>query len=333
MRNLIVVLLALLVAFPASAILIDAVDDAASLALADSLHFMGCGAGWDEVGGTRYRVGSCSLIRNNDQDGAWVITAAHAPFHETTGATYRYLRYTFLSYYEAFLKGTISFVPGKSITASPANVFYHPMLDIALVKLDELVRDASGTIITPVEFYTGELFRDQVILMGGYGDTGLPSQGGEGINDTRIFDGYRRCARGVIDFFFGSLGLLAFFRTVPLPGIGATGDSGGFAAVEINSQVLLAGILVKVYDRGEHTQTGFEYISNDPSFFTWMNGKITENSEIPTPTKTNTISPTLTATMTDTPLPTATVTIAPTPTATPTTLEVQSTVENWGNYE
>ncbi|MCC6932190.1 MAG: hypothetical protein IT292_02915 [Deltaproteobacteria bacterium] len=291
-----IMLLVLIVSYPASAILIDAVDDAASKALANSLPFMGCAALWDVEGGPRYSGGSGTLVCNNEQNGAWVITAKHAIDDAQGLNVTNFIRYTFeKSYLDAFPKDTTGYLPDKSIAVVNGKAFFHPTQDIALAKLERLVYNESGALVMPIEFYFGSITSNQTILFGGNGQTGIPSQAGP--NGTGYRDGYKRCARGVYDFLMGSEGVMNFSRSVPLPGIACIADSGGFAGIEVDGKVQQCGILVMLYDSGENADTSFEYFGYDPGFFDWMNNLIQENSNITTPTPT----PTITATPTPTP--------------------------------
>ena len=100
------------------------------------LSFLGCGAGWDVEGGIRYSAGSCTLIRNNPHDGAWILTSKHA-------AVKNILRYCFMPrYYDGFPYGTTIFLPDKTIAA--IQVFSYEDQDIALVKLEHLVYEEVG---------------------------------------------------------------------------------------------------------------------------------------------------------------------------------------------
>ena len=281
MKNIIVVLLPFVVCAPSFGILVDAADDTSSLALADTYPFMCCAAGWDSEDGPRYRAGSGTLIRNNEIDGAWILTAGHAARRDTTGETFNILRYTFTSYFEAFPKGTTSYLPDKCTAAIHERVYYCPSQDIALLKLEYLVRDSTGCLITPIEFYSGPLVDDQVILIGGYGETGIPSQGGPQCTGYR--DGYKRCARGIfICFNAGKNKLLTeFHRTVPIPGMASCADSGGFAAIEEEQQLLMVGVIVTGSGSGETALTGCEYLGYNPEFFSWMEDIIAANGETP----------------------------------------------------
>ena len=280
----IIVLLAIAVCFPANAILIDAADDAASLALAESYPFMCCAALWDEAGGTRYRGGSGTLVCNNEQDGAWVLTAKHAIDDAQGVYATNFIRYTFEScYFNAFPKGTTGYVADMSVAVVNGKVFFHYSQDIALAKLEHLVRNATGDLITPVEFYHGELVRDQVILVGGFGETGAPSNGGP--QCTGVWDGKKRCARSIFKFISTATpgkGLMEFERTVSVPGMVSCGDSGGFAAVEEDDKVLTTGVIITGSGSGETALTGFAYLSYDPEFFSWVSNIIDENGETPT---------------------------------------------------
>ncbi|MCC6931896.1 MAG: hypothetical protein IT292_01390 [Deltaproteobacteria bacterium] len=290
-----VVALFLVISFSASAILVDVANDEASKQLANSLGFLGRGAGWDVEGGTRYLAGSATLVCNNVQNGAWILTAGHVATRGTTGLTFNILRFTFEpSYFDAFPRGTTSYLAGKCITAIHDKVFYHAIQDVALIKLEHLVYDSTGELVTPISFYYGSL-SNKIILFGGAGETGIPSQADP--NGTGDFDGYKRCARGVYDFLMGSEGVMNFSRSVPIPGIGINGDSGGFAAIEVDGEVKQCGVLVMLYGSGESADTSFEYLGYEPGFFDWMNNLIQENSNITTPTPT----PTITATPTPTP--------------------------------
>ena len=277
MRLLIIALL-IVVPNPCSAILVDATDDQASLALAASYPFMGCGAGWDIEGGTRYRAGSCNLIRNNSTEGAWIVTAKHAIHRDSTGEAIRFLRYCFeLSYFDGFPKDTTSFIEEKTVLAVHDKVYYHATQDVALVKLHHLIYDTTGNLVVPVKFYTGTLSQNQAVLIGGFGETGIPSQGGS--QGTGYRDGFGRCARGVFRFFFESEATIDFRRTVPVPGMASAGDSGGLAAIEKDGNVLIAGVIATVSGSGEGALTSFEYFNYDPDFNTWINTIISENAE------------------------------------------------------
>ena len=281
MRKLIIVaILSLVVSFPACGILVDAVDDTASKALGASHPFMGSGAWWKVEGGTRYKGGSCTLVRNNSQDGAWVLTAGHAVL--TDGEVHNIMRYTFRTcHFDGFTRGTSSYVASRTVAAIHDKVFLHPSQDIALVKLESLVRDAAGELVTPIEMYSGDLSLTygQPILFGGAGDTGTPDQGGS--EGTSYRDGFERCARGVFVTFNAARneGLLEFKRSVPIPGMGSNGDSGGFAAVEFDGNVMLVGVLVTVSGSGEAATTGFEFLGYDDGFSVWLEDIIIENRE------------------------------------------------------
>ncbi|MCC6933277.1 MAG: hypothetical protein IT292_08490 [Deltaproteobacteria bacterium] len=321
MMKIILVVLVVMMSIPASAILVDAENDAESLAMGASLGFMGTGAAWMEEGGLRYGAGSCNLICNNPQDGAWIMTAAHAIRWPQTGETFHYIRYTFDPYFDAYPRGTTVYDPIKSIAAANGKVFYHPTQDIALVKLEHLVYDSTGELITPIEFYHGQLQDNQVILFGGSGQTGIPSQASE--SGTGYDDGYDRCVRGVFYFFSAAVpsrAVMKFTRSVPLPGIAAPGDSGGFTAIEENGKVLMVGIIVRGTGSGESLLTGFEYLGYNSGFFDWMNTIIQSNGDNSTPTPTNTATATATQT--------ATITASPTPSST----EQESAVTEWGLY-
>lgn len=262
---------------PACAILVDAVDDAESKATAAMYPFMGYASGWDEEGGTRYSAGSCFIVRNNESDGAWVLTAGHTVDHLATHETYAILRYCFEScYFDAFPKDTNGYTD-KAIVAFHDKVFYHEQLDVALVKLEHLVYDTTGELVAPVEFYSGTLSLNQVILFGGSGDTGIPSQAS--LEGTGYRDGYRRCARGIFRFISSTYGVMKFDRSVDIPGIASMGDSGGFAAIEASGNILVCGILVGGTSSGESMKTRFECLAYDANFSAWMENIISENGE------------------------------------------------------
>ena len=270
------VLVLMLVVLPSNAVLVDAENDEASKALAESYPFMGCGAAWREIGGTRYSAGSCTLIKNNAREGAWLLTAGHAAYDDLLCKTYTVLRYTFEScYYSAFPKGTSMFLEDKSIAAENQKVFYHPTQDVALIKLEHLVYNATGDLITPAEFYQDQLMDNQIILFGGSGQTGIPSQASE--SGTGYRDGYKRCARGRFIFFLGSEGTMEFDRSVLLPGIASLVDSGGFTAVETENTVRMVGIILNGSGSGENMLVGFEYIGT--GFRDWMDRIISANAE------------------------------------------------------
>ena len=275
-----VALLVLVVSFAASAVLVDAVDEKESKALANSLPYLGCGASWQEQPGTRYSAGSCTLVCNNEIDGAWILTAGHTVLW-SDGLVRHFIRYNFQpSYYDGFPKGTTSYLPDKTIAALHDKIYIHSTQDIALVKLENVVKDATGNLITPIEFYTGRLVENQAVLFGGYGDTGIPSQANE--EGTGYRDGFKRCARGLFYFFSAaapSRAVMKFSRTVPLPGIIGAGDSGGFATIEDKGQLFMAGVLVTASGSGESMLTGFEFLDYYPDFFDWINETIFDNRE------------------------------------------------------
>ena len=275
MKRFFVLMLVAMCAFPAQGILVDAVNDSASKALAETLPCMGCAAGWDNESGTRYSAGSCILIRNNPTDGAWVLTARHAVYRTQTGGTFNFLRYTFQpSYYDGFPKGSTGYSTTCTVAALRDKVFYHSSQDIALVKLEHLVYNTSGTLVAPMELNTTvSLVLDQAVLFGGSGETGIPSQGGVG--GTSYRDGYRRCVRGRYRFMVGTVGTMDFIRTLSLPGIGCNADSGGFAAIEYNGTPLLCGVLVTVSGSGEGTLTSFEHLGQ--ALVTWVTATISQN--------------------------------------------------------
>ena len=278
MKYLVAVLLLLVASFPANAILVDAANDAGSLALARTFPFMCCAALWDEEGGARYSGGSGTLVRNNPQDGAWILTAKHAIDDAEGANASNYIRYTFeTSFLDAFPKGSSGYLPDKSIAVVSGKVFFHATQDIALAKLERLVRDDSGDLISPAELNSDKLAANQVVLFGGSGQIGLPSQSSP--NGTGCRDGYKRCGRGIFDFLMGSEAILNFSRTVALPAIACIGDSGGFAAIERNEKIFMVGVLVTVYGSGEDADTAFETFSYDPSFVSWVNDTIEANSE------------------------------------------------------
>ncbi|MCC6932092.1 MAG: hypothetical protein IT292_02410 [Deltaproteobacteria bacterium] len=279
-----VILVAMLaVAFPASAILVDAVDEQQSLAMGASYLWMGCAAAWDYEGSNRHRTGSCSLISNNQTDGAWIITAGHAVTDMGGVEFWKIIRYNFQGgYFDAFPRETHSYLPEKCVTAIHDKIFRHPSRDIALVKLEHLVYSASGDLITPPEFYREAINSEQTILFGGAGQSGIPAQGGVG--GTGYRDGYDRCCRGVFDYmspFRPGTAWMDFSRTVPLPGIGCSGDSGGMVCIESGDKVLLAGVLVLVSGSGERTSTAFEFFNYEPTLFEWIEGLIDDNAEHP----------------------------------------------------
>ena len=283
MKNIIVVLFLLVVSFPSSAILVDAVDDAESKRIANTFHYMCCAAGWDQEGGIRYTAGSGTLVCNNAHNGAWVLTAGHTVYRQSTGDTFNYLRYTFQpNYFNAFPKDTTSYLPDKCINAIHDKVFYNTEQDVALVKLESLVRDATGSLVSPIEMYDGEISDNQVIIFGGSGQTGIPSQASESGTGKR--DGFKRCARGLFYFFYPpnpGEGVMRFSRSTSIPGIIGLGDSGGFCAVESEGKILMIGVNIIVSGSGESALSSFEYLGFYNSFDTWMNDIIISNGEAP----------------------------------------------------
>ena len=181
-----------------------------------------------------------------------------------------------------FLPEVFLFYVQTSTTATLAaireKVFFHPTQDIALVKLAGLVYDTSGSLVAPMEVSTTiTLTVNQTILLGGSGETGIPSQGGAG--GTGYRDGFERCARGVFIHFSALPGqaLMEFNRSVSLPGMASTGDSGGFTAIESGGRPTMCGIIITVSGSGETALTGFEYLGHTGTFSTWMNDIIAVN--------------------------------------------------------
>ena len=279
MKRFFMLMMVAICAFPAQAILVDAVNDSASKALAETLPCMGCGAGWDVEGGTRFGAGSCVLIRNNPTDGAWVLTARHTVMDSGGSVVREFHRYTFQpSYYDGFPKGSTGYSTTCTIAARRDKIFCYASQDLALVKLDQLVYNSSGMLVTPMEVSTTvTLAADQTILFGGSGDTGIPSQGGAG--GTGYRDGFRRCARGVFIQFSAIPGkaLMEFNRSVSLPGMASSGDSGGFVAIESSGRPTMCGIIITVSGSGETALTGFEYLGYTGTFATWMENTIANN--------------------------------------------------------
>lgn len=112
------------VSVPTPKILVESEDDQASRDLAASFEFLGFGASYNAEGGGPFRAGSCTLVRNNAQDGAWILTSHHATTvnADTESETRAVLKYGFaVNCYEGL---------DEAITADHARIFYHPIQDI-----------------------------------------------------------------------------------------------------------------------------------------------------------------------------------------------------------
>jgi hypothetical protein len=222
--------------------------------------------------GGLFSAGTCTLIRNNETDGAWVLTASHACTDHDTSSTFYTLKYGF---------GTNAFTGlSEAITANSEKVFYHPIQDIALIKLQNLVYEIDGTLTTPIAFYSGTLTLDIPLLFGGYGQIGTPEQADP--HGTGYRDGNARVARGWL-WNFGlaglrpSLGYMEYHSDLVIAGIGSNGDSGGFTAIEQGGEILLVGLIDEGRGNGTDADTGFERLDYDPNFSSWMNDIIAAN--------------------------------------------------------
>lgn len=268
----------ILFVFPANAILVDSENDEASKILGASLPQLGSVAWWEYEGGTRYGSASCTLVKNDARDGAWILTAAHVVLRDS-GEMLKIMRCCFYpNYYDGFPKGTTSYLPDKTATIINSKVFFPSSQDLALCKLDHLVYNASGELVAPAKFYTGELVEDMQLLIAGTGETGTPSEAR--IGGTGKFDGYSRAVRCRYYYFLlsqPSIGITHYDATLSVPGLANEGDSGGLAAVEQGGDVYVVGNLNQIRGEGITAANGFEYL--DSQFFTWMNNIIASNGE------------------------------------------------------
>lgn len=263
---------ALVCALPSWAVLVTAENEEASKALGASIAPLCFGAGFDSAG-IRYRAGGGSLVYQDEaRNECVIVTSTHVTYPDV----FVRMQYGFGPSYHAGLNA------GQVLNAK--FIINHPSRDVSLVWLDGVAREEDGTLIEPIEFYDEELYgylaEGMIILFAGTGENGDPSLGGPSGSGVR--DGYARAARGQLARL-GIAGVnptiwfMKYFSSLTVGGIGAPGDSGGPAMVELEGKLLMCGIIDMGLDTGINTWTGFEYFgylgpadSTGQTVFEWI---------------------------------------------------------------